>query len=216
MQAFGAKKYALVGFIWQRAVLIMGLLCIPISVLLLFAEPILLATRQTPEVAAMTASYIRQEAFISFGLRALNPFSLFVLHAHLQYLRGAAVLCCAVPFATHSRMTVHLLLLIVLGAVVSCVQHVVWSTAARHHCCHFDSRLSQLLSSSVEWSGVHQWLKVTLFVQVVPARSVGLCSIHHCHQLPSGSEDCAAPSGDQCHRAGATCTHQPLADVSFE
>ena len=81
MQAFGAKKYALVGFIWQRAVLIMGLLCIPISVLLLFAEPILLATRQTPEVAAMTASYIRQETFVGFGVHTLNPFSLFMPRA---------------------------------------------------------------------------------------------------------------------------------------
>ena len=95
MQAFGAKKYALVGFIWQRAVLIMGLLCIPISVLLLAAEPILLATRQTPEVAAMTASYIRQEACITFGIHTLNPFSLFVPHARLGYLR-AAVVCCGV------------------------------------------------------------------------------------------------------------------------
>ena len=59
LQAFGAKRYALVGHIWQRAMLIMGLLCIPISVLLLFAEPILLATGQTRNVAAMTASYIR-------------------------------------------------------------------------------------------------------------------------------------------------------------
>ena len=59
LQAFGAKQYALVGYVWQRAIIIMGLLCIPISVLLLFAQPILLATGQTPTVAAMTASYIR-------------------------------------------------------------------------------------------------------------------------------------------------------------
>lgn len=59
MQAYGAKQYALVGHVWQRAMIIMGLLCIPISVLLLFAEPILLTTGQTPTVAAMTAAYIR-------------------------------------------------------------------------------------------------------------------------------------------------------------
>lgn len=58
-QAYGAKQYALVGHVWQRALIIMGLMCIPISVLLLFAEPILLATGQTATVAAMTASYIR-------------------------------------------------------------------------------------------------------------------------------------------------------------
>ena len=59
MQAFGAKKYALVGHIWQRALIILGLLCIPISVLLFFVKPILLATGQTPTVAAMTSTYIR-------------------------------------------------------------------------------------------------------------------------------------------------------------
>lgn len=59
MQAYGAKQYALVGHVWQRAMIILGLLCIPISVLLFFAKPILLATGQTQTVAAMTASYIR-------------------------------------------------------------------------------------------------------------------------------------------------------------
>lgn len=59
MQAYGAKQYALVGHVWQRAMIILGLLCIPISVLLLFAKPMLLATGQTQTVAAMTASYIR-------------------------------------------------------------------------------------------------------------------------------------------------------------
>lgn len=54
----------MVGHIWQRAIVIMGLLCIPISVLLMFTEPILLATRQTPKVAAMTASYIRYSAVV--------------------------------------------------------------------------------------------------------------------------------------------------------
>ena len=51
----------MVGHIWQRAIIILGLLCVPISVLLLFAEPILLATGQTATVAAMTGSYIRSD-----------------------------------------------------------------------------------------------------------------------------------------------------------
>ena len=58
-QAYGAKKYAVVGLVWQRAIIILALLCIPVSILLLFAKPILLATGQTPTAAAMTASYIR-------------------------------------------------------------------------------------------------------------------------------------------------------------
>ena len=59
LQAYGAKQYAMVGHIWQRAMIILGLLCVPISVLLLFATPILLATGQTTSVATMTGSYIR-------------------------------------------------------------------------------------------------------------------------------------------------------------
>ena len=47
------------GYVWQRAILILGLICIPISALLLSAEHLLLAIGQTPAVAAMTATYIR-------------------------------------------------------------------------------------------------------------------------------------------------------------
>lgn len=60
VQAYGAKSYDLVGLVWQRAMIILGLLCIPICILLLTAEHILLAVGQAPAVAAMTAVYIRQ------------------------------------------------------------------------------------------------------------------------------------------------------------
>lgn len=58
-QAYGAKSYDLVGLVWQRAVIILGLICIPICGVLLTAEKLLLLGGQTPEVAAMTAAYVR-------------------------------------------------------------------------------------------------------------------------------------------------------------
>ena len=59
IQAFGAKSYDLVGHVWQRAMIILGLVCIPICGILLAAEKLLLLGGQTPAVAAMTAAYVR-------------------------------------------------------------------------------------------------------------------------------------------------------------
>lgn len=58
-QAYGAKSYDLVGHVWQRAMIILGLVCIPICGVLLATEKLLLLGGQTPAVAAMTAAYVR-------------------------------------------------------------------------------------------------------------------------------------------------------------
>ncbi|KAL3136652.1 hypothetical protein ABBQ38_005893 [Trebouxia sp. C0009 RCD-2024] len=58
-QAYGAKSYDLVGLVWQRAMIILALICVPICGVLLAAEKLLLLGGQTPEVAAMTAAYVR-------------------------------------------------------------------------------------------------------------------------------------------------------------
>lgn len=44
---------------WQRAMIILGLLCIPICGVLLATEKLLLLGGQMPTVAAMTAAYVR-------------------------------------------------------------------------------------------------------------------------------------------------------------
>lgn len=59
LQAFGAKNYHMVGFVWQRAIIILGLVCLPVSAILLSSKPILLLLGQTPAVADTTATYIR-------------------------------------------------------------------------------------------------------------------------------------------------------------
>lgn len=66
-QAFGAKNYDLVGHVWQRAMIILGLVCVPICGILLSTEKLLLLGGQTPAVAAMTAAYVRLRR--SFSLK---------------------------------------------------------------------------------------------------------------------------------------------------
>ena len=58
-QAYGAKSYDLVGHVWQRAMIILGLICVPICGVLLATEKLLLLGGQTPAVAVMTAAYVR-------------------------------------------------------------------------------------------------------------------------------------------------------------
>lgn len=62
LQAYGAKAYTVLGQVWQRAVLIMGLLCLPIAALWLSIGRLLLLMGQTPAVAEMTAAYMRSAA----------------------------------------------------------------------------------------------------------------------------------------------------------
>ena len=60
-QAHAEREHApqAVGEWFQRSLVILTLLCLPISAAWLSARPLLLAFGQTPEVAAMTSSYIR-------------------------------------------------------------------------------------------------------------------------------------------------------------
>ena len=58
-QAFGAKNYRMVGLVWQRALIILGVVCLPISVILIFSKHLLLLLGQTPAVAETTCMYIR-------------------------------------------------------------------------------------------------------------------------------------------------------------
>ena len=59
MQAFGAKNYRMVGLVWQRAMIILSLACLPIGTVLLFSKHLLLMLGQTPAVADTTSTYIR-------------------------------------------------------------------------------------------------------------------------------------------------------------
>ncbi|KAL0044914.1 hypothetical protein WJX82_001888 [Trebouxia sp. C0006] len=100
-QAYGAKKYALVGFVWQRAIIILGLLCVPVSVLLFFAKPLLLATGQTPTVAAMTSTYIR------WALPGVWGFAAYITatnYLQAQKIVRPQVVTSAIVLAIHAPM----------------------------------------------------------------------------------------------------------------
>ena len=92
MQAYGAKSYDLVGHVWQRAMIILGLICIPICGVLLATEKLLLLGGQTPAVAAMTAAYVRLD-IVPFAqlhesrLRDLQVLKSSVVARHLASMR---------------------------------------------------------------------------------------------------------------------------------
>jgi MATE family multidrug resistance protein len=57
-QAFGAKKYKLVGLHFQRSIILLTLVCIPIITLWLFTEKILLVGGVEPEVARLSQLWV--------------------------------------------------------------------------------------------------------------------------------------------------------------
>lgn len=85
-----------------------------------------------------------------------------------------------------------------------CLIMLVTASSAVCQCssrCNF-TVVKQLRISSIPGS-------CCLWLQVVIARGVGVCRLHHSHQLLAGAEDCQATGGDQCHCAGPSCPHQP-------
>jgi MATE family multidrug resistance protein len=58
-QAFGAKEEASDGVHTQRAMLVLITICVPVSVMWNFTEPILIFIRQNRDVSTEAASYIR-------------------------------------------------------------------------------------------------------------------------------------------------------------
>ncbi|KAM0862736.1 hypothetical protein ACQ4PT_045054 [Festuca glaucescens] len=66
-QAFGAKEKASVGVHTQRAMLVLFVICIPVSVVWNCTEPILIFIRQNREVSAVAGSYIRWMIPALFG-----------------------------------------------------------------------------------------------------------------------------------------------------
>ena len=52
----------------QRSLVILSLICVPISAGWLLAEPLLLASGQSADLARMTGAYIRQALVLSYQL----------------------------------------------------------------------------------------------------------------------------------------------------
>jgi MATE family multidrug resistance protein len=77
-QAYGARNYALVGLFLQRALLVCGALCLPISAVWLNAAPILQhAMGQEPALAAVAGRYLGlciPALFLSVGIECLRRY----------------------------------------------------------------------------------------------------------------------------------------------
>ena len=76
-QAYGAKNLARVGHVTQRGIAVGLVMCIPIAIVWLFAEPMLLGLGQDPTVASLAGGYIR---WLLVGLPALGTFEVLKKH----------------------------------------------------------------------------------------------------------------------------------------
>lgn len=58
-QAFGARNFKRVSIVFQRAVVLISLIMIPVAVMWLFTEPLLLVLRQDPSVSKLAGRFVR-------------------------------------------------------------------------------------------------------------------------------------------------------------
>ncbi|EFJ22871.1 hypothetical protein SELMODRAFT_416160 [Selaginella moellendorffii] len=72
-QAHGAKQYHKVGVFIQQAVLVLALICIPVSLLWINLEPLLLWCRQDPEISAGAQRYARRLVPGLFAYTVFEP-----------------------------------------------------------------------------------------------------------------------------------------------
>ncbi|KAK9818407.1 hypothetical protein WJX72_012193 [[Myrmecia] bisecta] len=118
-QAYGAKNYAAVGQSWQRALLILGIACVPISVLWLCIEPLLLLAGQEAQVASMAASYMR---LLIPGVWSYGGFVATQYYLQAQGIVRPSAYVSAVAAAVHplvNLLLIHWLGLGFLGAAVA-------------------------------------------------------------------------------------------------
>ncbi|TVU30914.1 hypothetical protein EJB05_22567, partial [Eragrostis curvula] len=82
-QAFGARQHHMLGVYMQRAMVVLGLACVPISVAWAFAGRILLLLGQDPDIAAEAGTYAR---WLIPSLAVTVP-----LQCHVRFLQAQSV-----------------------------------------------------------------------------------------------------------------------------
>ncbi|KAJ9551475.1 hypothetical protein OSB04_015520 [Centaurea solstitialis] len=97
-QGFGAKLYKILGVYLQSSCLISIFFSTLISILWIFTEPILVLLHQSPEIAKLSATYIR---FLIPGLFAYGLLNNMLRFLQTQSIVVPLVLCSAVPLALH-------------------------------------------------------------------------------------------------------------------
>lgn len=91
---------------WQRAMIILGLLCIPICGVLLATEKLLLLGGQMPTVAAMTAAYVRSASASQHICTVAMCLSTVNEHSMLPWLVDDATSCALEPSRLFSALSI--------------------------------------------------------------------------------------------------------------
>ncbi|XP_057798543.1 protein DETOXIFICATION 49-like [Salvia miltiorrhiza] len=122
-QAFGAKKYSLLGLTLQRTVLLLLLASLPISLLWLNMERILLLCGQHPSIAAQAQSYLLFSLPDLFAQALLHPLRIYL---RTQSITMPLTLCAAASILLH--VPINYLLVCKLGLGIQGVAlSAVWT-----------------------------------------------------------------------------------------
>jgi MATE family multidrug resistance protein len=97
-QAYGAEQYHMLGIYLQRALVVLNVTCIPLSVLFFFMENLLLLCGQTAEISAKTGEYALWLLPALYAYAFLQPFIKFL---QTQSVVLPMVVCSAISLAVH-------------------------------------------------------------------------------------------------------------------
>ncbi|KAH6783890.1 MATE efflux family protein [Perilla frutescens var. hirtella] len=122
-QAFGAKKFSLLGLTLQRTVLLLLLTSLPISLLWLNMEPILLFCRQDAAIAARAQTYLLYSLPDLLAQALLHPLRIYL---RTQSITLPLTLCAAASILLH--VPINYLLVCKLGLGIKGVAlSAVWT-----------------------------------------------------------------------------------------
>ncbi|OWM66248.1 hypothetical protein CDL15_Pgr013465 [Punica granatum] len=91
-QACGAKQWPLMGQTLQRTITILALVCVPISILWLYVEPILLLCGQDPTISSIASVYLAYSLPDLFLQSLINPLKIYLRTQNitLPFMLGSA------------------------------------------------------------------------------------------------------------------------------
>jgi MATE family multidrug resistance protein len=93
-QAFGAKQYHMLGIYMQRAIFVLYLVCIPISLVWWNMDALLVSLGQNPEISALAGLYARYLVPTVFAVATVQPL--------LKFLQAQSIV---LPMALFSAIT---------------------------------------------------------------------------------------------------------------
>ncbi|XP_071383240.1 multidrug and toxin extrusion protein 1 [Centroberyx affinis] len=141
-QTFGSRNLLRVGVILQRAILILMLACFPCWAILINTEPILLAVKQSPEVARLSQLYVK---IFMPALPATFIYSLETRYLQNQGIIWPQVITGAVVNVLNALINYIFLYALNLGVAGSAVANTISQFS-----------LAAILYSYIMWKGLHK------------------------------------------------------------